>query len=80
MVKVGAHLVQRTASLLAAPPVATAAASRVGTVVVLAVMVRPSLGLGGVWLGLLLWVSVRALRNHRRVQGDEWMAGAGAVR
>lgn len=45
-----------------------------------AVMVRPSLGLGVVWLGMLLWVSVRALRNHRRVQGDAWMAEAGAIR
>ncbi len=44
------------------------------------VMVRPSLGLLTVWLGMLLWISVRALRNHRRVQGDAWLAGAEAVR
>ncbi len=44
------------------------------------VMARPSLGLLTVWLGMLLWISVRALRNHHRVQGDAWLAGAEAVR
>jgi putative MATE family efflux protein len=47
--------------------------------VCLAVMLRPSLGLGTVWLGLFLWISARAFKNHRRVQGDQWMAGADAV-
>ncbi len=44
------------------------------------VMVRPSLGLLTVWLGMLLWISVRALRNHRRVQGEAWLASAEGVR
>jgi putative MATE family efflux protein len=44
-----------------------------------AVMARPSLGLAVVWFGLLLWISVRALKNHTRVQGDRWMESADAV-
>ena len=47
--------------------------------VFVAVMVRPSLGIVTVWLGLLLWVSVRALKNHLRVQGDGWMDSASSV-
>ena len=47
--------------------------------VFVAVMVRPGLGLVTVWAGLLLWVSVRAVKNHRRIQGDAWMASADAV-
>jgi Na+-driven multidrug efflux pump len=46
----------------------------------LAVIVRPSLGLVTVWLGMLVWISVRALRNHARVQGEAWLASADAVR
>ncbi len=30
-------------------------------------MVRPSLGLATVWTGLVVWMCVRGLRNHRRV-------------
>jgi len=44
-----------------------------------AVMVRPSLGLVTVWVGLLLWISVRALKNHTRVQGDRWLSSAQSV-
>lgn len=44
-----------------------------------AVMVRPSLGILSVWLGLLLWVSLRAVKNHLRVRGDHWMASADRV-
>lgn len=44
-----------------------------------AVMVRPSLGLGVVWAGMLVWVAVRALKNHTRVQGEAWMTSADAV-
>jgi putative MATE family efflux protein len=44
------------------------------------VMARPSLGLVTVWLGMLLWICVRALRNHKRVRGEAWLAGAEAVR
>jgi Na+-driven multidrug efflux pump len=44
-----------------------------------AVRARPSLGLVTVWLGLLLWICVRALKNHLRVQGEAWMESADAV-
>jgi putative MATE family efflux protein len=44
-----------------------------------AVLARPSLGLVTVWGGLLLWVSVRALKNHTRVRGEAWMASADRV-
>lgn len=44
-----------------------------------AVMVRPSLGIVTVWLGLLLWVCVRAVKNHSRVQGNVWLTSADAV-
>ena len=44
-----------------------------------AVRARPSLGIVTVWIGLLLWISVRALKNHARVQGDRWMLSADAV-
>lgn len=44
-----------------------------------AVMLRPSLGLVTVWTGMLLWVSVRAVKNHLRVQGDAWLVSADAV-
>lgn len=45
-----------------------------------AVMIRPSLGLVTVWLGMLVWISVRALKNHLRVQGEAWLTSAEAVR
>jgi putative MATE family efflux protein len=47
--------------------------------VFVAVMVRPSLGLVTVWLGMLLWVGVRAVKNHLRVQGEAWHRSADAV-
>lgn len=48
--------------------------------VFLAVIVRPSLGLVAVWLGMLVWICVRALKNHARVQGEAWLASADALR
>ena len=45
-----------------------------------AVIVRPSLGLLTVWVGMFVWVGVRALRNHRRVRGETWMRSADALR
>jgi putative MATE family efflux protein len=47
--------------------------------VFVAVMARPGLGLPAVWLGMLVWVAVRALKNHLRVRGESWMASADAV-
>ena len=47
--------------------------------VFVAVIVWPDLGLVGVWTGMLVWVSVRAVKNHRRVRGDAWMESAGTV-
>lgn len=47
--------------------------------VFLAVFARPSLGIVTVWIAMLLWVCVRALKNHLRVQGDRWMASADAI-
>jgi putative MATE family efflux protein len=44
-----------------------------------AVVVWPSLGIVTVWLGQLLWVSARAVKNHTRVQGDAWMRSAETV-
>ncbi len=54
----------------------TTIAFAVALPVFVAVLLRPSLGLVTVWLGLLLWISVRALRNHRRVQGEVWLRSA----
>ncbi len=47
--------------------------------VFVAVMVWPDLGIVGVWSGMLLWVSVRAVKNHLRVRGDDWMESAASV-
>jgi putative MATE family efflux protein len=58
---------QTTVAFLAALPVFAA------------VFARPSLGIVTVWLGLLVWISVRAVKNHTRVQGDRWMASAESV-
>ena len=44
-----------------------------------AVFARPSLGIVTVWLGLLVWISVRAVKNHTRVRGDRWMTSAESV-
>jgi putative MATE family efflux protein len=44
-----------------------------------AVRVRPSLGLGTIWAGLLAWMLVRAVWNHVRARGDAWMSSADAV-
>lgn len=43
------------------------------------VFARPSLGIVTVWLGLLVWICVRAAKNHARVQGGAWLAGADSV-
>ena len=43
------------------------------------VFARPSLGIVTVWLGMLLWICVRAVKNHTRVQGDRWLASADTV-
>jgi len=48
--------------------------------VFVAVMARPSLGLTTVWLGMFVWIGVRAVKNHLRVQGEKWLASADAVR
>ncbi len=47
--------------------------------VFVAVVLWPHLGLVGVWAGMLLWVSVRALKNHLRVRGHRWMESASTV-
>ena len=47
--------------------------------VFVAVRMRPSLGIVGVWTGLLVWMCVRAAKNDRRVRGTRWMAGAERV-
>jgi putative MATE family efflux protein len=47
--------------------------------VFVAVMRHPSLGIATVWIGLLVWICVRAVKNHTRVQGDRWMASADRV-
>jgi Na+-driven multidrug efflux pump len=47
--------------------------------VFVAVIVRPSLGIVTVWLGLVVWICVRALKNHMRVQGDLWLLSADSV-
>ena len=44
-----------------------------------AVLVRPSLGIFTVWVGMLVWISVRALKNHARVRGGRWLASADTV-
>ncbi len=44
-----------------------------------AVRVWPRLGLPVVWLGLLAWIMVRAVRNYSRVRGDKWLASARTV-
>lgn len=43
------------------------------------VYLRPSLGIGGVWLALLVWMCVRGARNAHRVRGTDWMAGVDRV-
>ncbi|MGQ0431485.1 MAG: MATE family efflux transporter [Microthrixaceae bacterium] len=47
--------------------------------VFVAVMARPSLGILTVWVGMLLWVCVRALKNHLRVRGDRWLTSVESV-
>ena len=47
--------------------------------VFISVMVHPSLGLLTVWLGVLLAITVRAVKNHTRVRGETWMLSADAV-
>jgi Na+-driven multidrug efflux pump len=47
--------------------------------ILIAVIARPSLGIVTVWLGLFVWICVRAVKNHTRVQGDLWLASADTV-
>ena len=47
--------------------------------VFVAVMVQPSLGILTVWLGVLVAIVARAVKNHTRVQGDTWMRSAEGV-
>jgi len=47
--------------------------------VFVAVMVQPSLGILTVWLGVLVAIVARAVKNHTRVQGDTWMLSADSV-
>ena len=44
-----------------------------------AVMAWPSLGIVTVWIGTLLWVVARALKNHTRIRGEAWMHSAERV-
>ena len=44
-----------------------------------AVMARPSLGILTVWLGTFVAITARALKNHTRVQGDQWLLSAERV-
>ena len=47
--------------------------------VFVAVMVRPSLGILTVWLGVFVAIAASALKNHTRVQGEAWMQSAERV-
>jgi putative MATE family efflux protein len=58
----------------------TTLAFAVSLPIFVAVLARPSLGLVTVWLGMFVWMAVRAARNHARVQGEAWLASADAVR
>jgi Na+-driven multidrug efflux pump len=44
-----------------------------------AVRLRPSLGLITVWVGLFVWMCVRAARNVSRTRGTVWMDSASSV-
>ncbi|MEO6123825.1 MAG: MATE family efflux transporter [Ilumatobacteraceae bacterium] len=44
-----------------------------------AVLVRPSLGLAVVWLGMFAWISTRAWRNIVRARGEGWLTSAARV-
>ena len=57
----------------------TTVAFFIGLPVFVAVMLRPSLGIVTVWLGVLLFIVARAVKNHTRVQGDVWMRSAERV-
>ncbi len=48
--------------------------------VFVAVRIWPSLGLPTVWLGLWIWMCVRAGFNHHRVVHGRWVASAATVR
>jgi putative MATE family efflux protein len=47
--------------------------------VFLAVFVWPSLGIVTVWAAMFVWICVRAVKNHTRVRGDQWLASADGV-
>src|SRR4029450_4948446 len=55
----------------------TTPAFAVSLPVFLAVWIWPSLGILTVWLGLLLWISVRGGKNPARGQGDQGRRGGG---
>jgi Na+-driven multidrug efflux pump len=44
-----------------------------------AVWWHPSLGIAGVWTAMVLWVTVRAVKNHLRVRGEAWLHSAEGV-
>ena len=44
-----------------------------------AVWWHPSLGIAGVWTAMVVFVTVRAVKNHFRVRGDVWMESAARV-
>jgi Na+-driven multidrug efflux pump len=41
-----------------------------------AVLARPSLGIAGLWAGLLAWMTTRAVLNYRRFKSGRWTAVA----
>ncbi|MFL6206922.1 MAG: MATE family efflux transporter [Acidimicrobiales bacterium] len=57
----------------------TTIAFTVALPVFVAVMLWPSLGVVTVWLGILVFITARAVKNHTRIQGDVWMQSAERV-
>jgi putative MATE family efflux protein len=47
--------------------------------VFVAVMLRPELGIVTVWFGIFVFIAARAVKNHTRIQGDQWMLSAERV-
>jgi putative MATE family efflux protein len=47
--------------------------------VFVAVWVHPSFGIAGVWTAMVVWICVRAVKNHTRVRGVAWLRSADAV-
>jgi Na+-driven multidrug efflux pump len=52
---------------------ATAAAGLVMVPVALAVLHWPVLGIVGIWTGMLMWMSARAVANGVRFRRERWM-------